>query len=1072
VRRRDSSNCVARDIRLQAAMRDSLGMPQLRLVVGPPAALEDALLAEIATLRAHAPLAPLDVLVGGVLQRPYFQRRAATEHGAILNVRFSTLGELGVRLGEAGLIAAARTPLPAIAERGFAAEIARGAGGYFTPVAETPGFAEAARRLVRELRQEAIDPDLFAALAPSAAESAEKAEALVDLYTRYVSRRADRYDGEDALAAADPDRFDGTALLAIGVWRLGAHARAAVEALAQRVPVTFFLPSFAEDVDAATGPLTSWLEEHGAVAVRLDSPVPASALGHVQANLYRPRAQIEPDASVCLVSAPDPLTESREAARTCLDWARAGIPFREMAVGYREAELYRPLVEAVFAESGIPVYLDDGPSVAERPLGRRVLGLLELIDSALVRRDVMAFLSDGWLPDATRERYGGAPIGAWESASRRAGVVQGIEQWRERLGGLMRRERAEAEAENAPEWLADRVGAAESLLRFVEDLDSRLSSHPDQGTWAECLAALRPLLLDYVDDVDAVVGHLDQLAQLDELLIEPVAFDRFLDAVRAEIQALKAGDLESVSQGAFGLRGVSVLDVNQLRHLRFDAVVVLGLTERSFPPPPRQDPLLLDEERQALNAAGSLTLPLRARGPDLEPMQFGLAVGAARTRLLLSTRRASEPGGRPQLPSSFFRLAASALAGRRLDAAEIPGLDRSLYKHLPAGRLGADSPKRALTLAERDITVLEQDQPLGAAVLHRTAPETLRADALRRARWGDRTLTPFDGVLSDGEAIDAIEAWLAESYPLSPTVLEAYAGCPYRFFLGRLLRVRPIEDPEEIVQLSALDRGAAIHEILEQFLAAHTPSDLVGQPRAVLLEALQQVSRRVLDDLHDRGRGGAPLMWQRSRTEIEDDLVRWLDNEISAPGSFTERGFEVGFGGRWDTQSESPYSRDEPLVLPVDGHALRLRGRIDRLEWEPGKRFRVLDYKSGRNRQKGVFEGGKALQLAMYMLAAADIVGIDLEHGSASYEFVTRRGGFTSHTLTGIDLTAARATFDGVLSRIVGGVRNGDFHAEPEKWACKYCDFDSLCDAARLRQADRKRDDPRRISFTEMKGVE
>jgi hypothetical protein len=40
----------------------------------------------------------------------------------------------------------------------------------------------------------------------------------------------------------------------------------------------------------------------------------------------------------------------------------------------------------------------------ERPLGRRILALLDLLDSQLHRRDLMAFLSDGWLPKSTRER--------------------------------------------------------------------------------------------------------------------------------------------------------------------------------------------------------------------------------------------------------------------------------------------------------------------------------------------------------------------------------------------------------------------------------------------------------------------------------------------------------------------------------------------------------------------------------------------------------------------------------------------------------------------------------------------
>ena len=678
-----------------------------QLVLGPPSALEDELLATVASIRGRSPLAPVDVLVGGVLQRPYLQRRIADTSPGLLNVRFTTLGELGLRLGEPALAVSGRRPLPAIAERGFAGEIARATTGYFAPVAHTPGFAEAARRLIRELRQEAIDPSLFASLVPDAAESEEKAAALGDLYARYADHRAGRYDGEDALLLADANRFDGTALLVFGVWRLGANARALIEALAQRVPVTFFLPAMGSDADAAIEPLASWLDARGATRAATVPSTPATALDHVQRDLFAPAEEIAPDETVQLVSAPDPLTETREAARTCLDWARAGIPFREMAVAYRDAATYRPLVEAVFSEAGIPVYLDDGPSVAERPLGRRILALLDLVDSNLVRRDVMAFLSDGWLPKETRERYGNTSISRWESASRRAGVVAGLGQWRERLGALIERERAEAAAEGAPDWLAERVKDSETLLRFIEDFAARLADHPEFGTWSECLATLRPLLLEYVQDVGDVVGHLDQLAQLDELLVEPVPFERFLDSVRAEIQALKAGDLDGGRQGAFGLRGVNVLDVNQLRHLRFAAVAVLGLTERSFPPPPRQDPLFLDDERDRLNEAGGLTLPLRARGPDPEPMQFALAVGAARERLLLSTRRAAEAGGRAQLPSSFFRFAASALAGRRLTAEQIGSLDPRFYRRIRAGRIGASDSAKALTLAERDITVLE-----------------------------------------------------------------------------------------------------------------------------------------------------------------------------------------------------------------------------------------------------------------------------------------------------------------------------------------------------------------------------
>ena len=82
---------------------------------------------------------------------------------------------------------------------------------------------------------------------------------------------------------------------------------------------------------------------------------------------------IAPDGTLRLVSAPDPSREVRAAARACLQWAREGQRFWEMAVAYRHGDAYRPLVESVFIEAGIPVYLHEGSPLAERPVGRQTL---------------------------------------------------------------------------------------------------------------------------------------------------------------------------------------------------------------------------------------------------------------------------------------------------------------------------------------------------------------------------------------------------------------------------------------------------------------------------------------------------------------------------------------------------------------------------------------------------------------------------------------------------------------------------------------------------------------------------
>lgn len=1043
--------------------------PGFRLVVGPQAALEAALLDRVDAVRARERLAPIDVLVGGVLLRPYLQRRIADTSPGLLNVRFTTLGELGIRLGEPVLAASGRRPLPAIAERVYTAEAARGCRGYFSPVAATPGFAEAARRLLRELRQEGIDPDAFAQVAPGALESPAKAADLVDLYSRYLDGRRGLYDGEDALQAADASRFDGIELLVVGIWRLGANARRLIAAIAASRPVVVLLPTAGDDADEAHAELRAWLRDQGATVTELHGDDEGTALARLRGSLFRPCGRIDLDGTVELVSAPDPLAETRAAARACLAWAAAGIPFREMAVSYRQAEMYRPLIEAVFGEAGIPLYLDDGPSLAERPLGRRMLALLDLIDSPLRRREVMAFLSDGRMPRRTRERFGGAPAARWDSASRRAGVVEGLEQWRARVSLLREREAASAAAAGAPEWLQRRLEDCGSLLAFVDAFGADLSRRPETATWSASLAYLRGLLETYIDGADDVAGYLDQLAELDRLVPE-IEFPRFLDVVRAEVKALRASDLDEAQQGAFGRRGVNVLDVNQLRNLRFRAVAVLGLSERAFPPPPRQDPLLLDAERMRLKRVGGFGLPLRALGADPEPLQFALAVHAARERLLLSTRRAEEAGGRTQLPSSFFRLAVGALEGRRVSVDEVRS--SGCVRHMPAGRVGADALERALTLGERDRTLLELDQSLGRAVLERLEPRAARADELRRSRWRDRTLTVFDGILAGEAAQDALASILAGRVH-SPTSLESYAVCPFRYLLASVLRVRPLEEPEALLRMEPLTKGTIVHRILQRFVGeiGHPPDRTAADDhRTALLAIVEQE----LATAEAQGLVGTPLLWGADRQELVDDLLAWLEQELASPGGLSQSALEVTFGPTWSESPPSPLACEEPLVLAIGANQLRLGGIVDRIDYTPGGAFRVIDYKTGSGSQlprDGQLKGGQALQLPIYLLAGAMLLDTDAGLGEAAYHVVSRRGRLRRITFTGVALAARRGEFDAVVGRIADGISSGDFHPEPSEDACRWCDYANLCEIGRRRIRERKADDPRARSFQDMRGI-
>ena len=88
-----------------------------------------------------------------------------------------------------------------------------------------------------------------------------------------------------------------------------------------------------------------------------------------------------------------------------------------------------------------------------------------------------------------------------------------------------------------------------------------------------------------------------------------------------------------------------------------------------------------------------------------------------------------------------------------------------------------------------------------------------RALRTRWQKWSPQW-TSADGLVKPSAASRAAIAKHAlgmRSY--SPTALQNYAACPYKFFLQAIHRLAPREVPEAIDELDPLQRGSLIHEI-------------------------------------------------------------------------------------------------------------------------------------------------------------------------------------------------------------------------------------------------------------------
>ena len=1012
-------------------------------------------------MRATDALAPVTIVCGGTLLRPFERTRLAELLDGHINVRVITAAELALRLGEPPLARSGRVPIAPLADRALVRRVARGAEGYFQPVRDAPGFANALHRLFIELRSAGASPDELAA----SASGSSKLAGLAELYRSYGDARAPFYDAIDAMAAPDLARLDEALLLVHGIWEAPPLLRALLLGIAERIPVAVLLPVTGSEADDAHRALRDWLESHTAKLKEVEEP---AALRSPLAPLHDGLLAAAPPAlelgdRAVLLSAPDPVREAREAVRTCIAWAQRGVRLHEMAIAYRHGREYQTLIADALAEAGIAAYLHAGTPLRERPLGRQALALLELLNSNLPRAQVMQFLADEPLPEATLERYGGVPAPSWDELSRRAGVIEGVEQWRHRLG-LLRDELADGR--RGARGRRD-AGELERLGAFIDELWQAIERLPDSATWSDHLDYLDSLLTTYVRDSGALRKALAPLGELDRLG-RPVSGRHFLEVARATIDGLRLEEEHVPGQVSFARRGVNVVDVNSLRHLSFRAVVIVGLIERAFPPPPRQDPLLLDDEREHLSG---IELPLRARGPDAEALQFALGVHAAGEWLQLSFARAASAGGRAQLPSRFFRDAAHALSGQSVRADRVDELAPALYRRIAAQRPPGEPETLATSVWEYDQSLLLAEPVLAVAVLKRRSAAFGRALEAIAARWRSPEMTVFDGVLSDAAAA-ALDARMGADRPLSPTALESYAECPYRFFLEKVLGLRELDEPETVERIDPLNRGSLIHHIFERFLSALGDERPDVRHRSEHLEQLGTIATEECDAAQERGLTGYPALWHHDRRSILEDLVSWYDEECEDPvrSRYQRAAFEVRFGApRADEPQTSPLSVDQPIEIDAGGRRLRLNGRIDRLEWSgDGAPFRVIDYKTGGDGYapaEDSVRGGRSLQLPLYLLAAAQLLDRRPQDGVAQYLYATRRGNFTRRGFSGGALGAEHAGVPELLASLLDGIRGGDFHAEPG--SCRFCAFDRLCDSSRADIRSRKAADRRAIAFTE-----
>lgn len=797
----------------------------------------------------------------------------------------------------------------------------------------------------------------------------------------------------------------------------------------------------------------------------------------------------------------------------------------DILVVVRSFTHYGDRIWETFRRFGIPVYIESGLPLRRVGIVRALLAAVELAVRDWPLRHLLTVVRHSYFRPACcpADKTSWLPGVVW--AIRACGVASGRQAFQRRLEALQKQARGEGN---------DKQLSALGLARQIVDVLSQATADWSQpapwSVWINrfCqLAACCGIAPGDAAGIASAAGRrpqpettpLDQAEQflltqasapadvdmrawkllwegcgLIELLYQKLRFaSRELTAEEAAETLRRIADAWEVALEPEETGRVRVLSPGTARAVCAPYVFMMGLSQGSFPAPGPEASLW---SRAELAQLENLKIPVDALGSRLEEeMLLFYQVVTRAGRLLVLSYPAADQKGEPLLPASFVYEVEFAMGGHD-----------SVPKQQPSDL--SPIPKSAVPLARDQWRVLAVDQARQGKFRllrcfcrdphNRLAAEGIRRGLILRTerdRFG--IFGRFDGMIGHGKTRRELQTVFAWEQSYSPTQLENYVACPFRFLMLEVLKLEPTEEPA--AKTDHLRRGSRFHQALCEF--HRRLSAKLGQPptwKIVKDLPENELEQMWIESFESPPPENAPPaehanylidkgLWAALRTEYSQ---QWKSYE-----EFCEKQFGVAFApsyfehwiGKPSRPGEVGKASETAVALPLgNGCQLRIHGRIDRIDVATVNDRRLLaivDYKLGTSAPsaganwKEDLRAGAGLQLAFYLYGASCELGTkqNCQPALAGY-WLLRGDGFTS----GKALVAARTDIgkgnvdSGGVSptdewqeiceeilpetsmKIIARMRQGEFPPKPASAdQCRRCPLRTMCRVSECRSLNK-----------------
>lgn len=910
-----------------------------------------------------------------------------------LNVHIETIASLSERISKGYIYKEELTPVSRLVAEHIVMMIVKdlsqeGQLRYFDELKITPGVSRAIYDAILDMKMAGLSPNQVRV---DAFINPLKGEDLQTIYLQYQQMLEQR---------KMVDRVDLTKI-ATRIWQ-------------GRSPCGLFILPVWLDLKPVEKQLLSKIDPVQIVSVALSKADSIDAVFAVETD-HQPR--------ISLFQAYGENNELREVFRRI---KQQRIPLEKVAILYTSCEPYSQLCYNLAQRYNVPVTYGQGINLRNTKPGRLLFGLLEWINSGFeVTKLYPLFISGDWrLPNSSG--LSGFQV---VNLLRAAEIGWGRGRY---LSQLYKQREASAHDHGM-----------EVLLELFQEVFAHIPAPTADGkvryrSFVEGLAELieggSALASDL--DVEARILIEKQLKEVATIADETVCISEavqlvldLMDGSRVGCSGPKPGHIhvEHYEQGPWISR---------------QNTFVVGLDAQRFPGSAKENPIILDGERQQLGE-----LELKKLQPKINLAKMLQTLVSLPGTITVSYSACNPVENKESYPAALLLQLYRRQNG---DQSKDYGDLLASFDHI-AGYIPA-SYEDALENGEWWLKYLEDQGALSIdSILEHYAP--LREGNLAVKHRQANGFSPYDGkVAVDGNLTDPR---VNRQLVLSSSQLEKLATCPFGYFLKYILRA---QSPEELqynsgMWLDAPTRGSLLHNVFEGFYRGlHERGEKPELSKHATF--LYELAKKAIQEQRELVPPPNEAVFEQECKELLESCQVFLVSEEKHGLGITPRYFELAFGMKNSSEGHEGANAPVTIELP-DGRCFNFRGKIDRVDQAEDQSFQVLDYKTGSSskyNETKYYQGGRQLQHTLYAIAFEQLMQTEL--GSITVS----AGGYLFPTVSGEGKRILREQSDrtilyDILDKLMEILATGTFAMTDHGDECRYCEYTEVCNRDQLEVA-------------------